>query len=345
MDSSNDIFLSIVIVAENQCQTLEQTLRATGDAANRCSQDHEIVVVENGSEDGSVELLKSLCSDDGIPNLQVYVLTKKTESDIAAWAGVANALGDYVAVINPMNDDIESLPSMLTVAMGEVDVVFAANSNTATTSIPYRVASSLFGALVSRLLGIDINSEMPFYRVLSRRVVNYMLEHSESGLAYRWLPAFSGFNKASITYNTKVQPARRGLIREVDRGIRMLVSSTAGPMRIVTLLSFFGAVMNLLYSGYVIGVALFKEDVAAGWVTLSLQQSGMFFLISLVLLILGEYILHMVQLATNAPSYYIANEYTSARITRHSRLNVEAISTVDGLTHDLDHFATGHHDH
>ncbi len=108
----------------------------------------------------------------------------------------------------------------------------------------------------------------------------------------------------------------------------MLVSSTYGPMRIVTLLSLFGAAMNLLYSAYVIAVAVIKEDVAPGWVTLSLQQSGMFFLICLVLLILGEYVLHMVRLAANAPSYHVADEFTSAIVTRRQRLNVET-STAD----------------
>ncbi len=62
-------------------------------------------------------------------------------------------------------------------------------------------------------------------------------------------------------------------------------------MRMVTSLSLFGAVANVLYSIYVVGISLFKVDVEPGWVSLSLQQSGMFFLISLVLLVLGEYIL------------------------------------------------------
>ena len=63
--------------------------------------------------------------------------------------------------------------------------------------------------------------------------------------------------------------------------------------------------------------------MSPGWVTLSLQQSGMFFLLSLVLLVLGEYVLHMAKLAANAPSYYVTDEFTSAQITRQDRLNVE----------------------
>ena len=109
----------------------------------------------------------------------------------------------------------------------------------------------------------------------------------------------------------------------MDRGMRLLVSTTQAPMRLVTSLSLFGAVANLVYSIYVVGVGFFKTDVAPGWISLSLQQSGMFFLISLVLLVLGEYILHMASLSNEGPLYHVGQEFTSARLTRREKLNIE----------------------
>ena len=80
---------------------------------------------------------------------------------------------------------------------------------------------------------------------------------------------------------------------------------------------------NAVYSLYVIGIFLWKADVAPGWVTLSLQQSGMFFLLSLVMWVLGEYILHMVSMINEGPSYHVAQEFTSAIMKRRERLNVD----------------------
>ena len=94
-------------------------------------------------------------------------------------------------------------------------------------------------------------------------------------------------------------------------------------MRLVTTLSLFGAVINLVYSVYVVAVAFIKTDVAPGWVSMSLQQSGMFCLISLVLLVLGEYILNMVSLQNEGPLYHVGQEFTSARMTRREKLNIE----------------------
>ena len=101
-------------------------------------------------------------------------------------------------------------------------------------------------------------------------------------------------------------------------------------MRIVTSLSLFGAAANLLYSAYIVAIGIFKADVAPGWVSLSLQQSGMFFLISMVLLVLGEYILHMTRLNNEGPLYHVAQEFTSVRMTRREKLNVEDVPASAG---------------
>jgi hypothetical protein len=53
----------------------------------------------------------------------------------------------------------------------------------------------------------------------------------------------------------------------------------------------------------------------------------MFFLISLVLLVLGEYILHMASLSNEGPLYHVGQEFTSARMTRKEKLNIEDVST------------------
>ena len=64
--------------------------------------------------------------------------------------------------------------------------------------------------------------------------------------------------------------------------------------------------------------------MAKGWTTLSLQQSGMFFLISLVLFVLTEYLIQTIQLSTQGPAYFVVRESTSALLTHRHRLNVES---------------------
>jgi len=317
------VFLTLVLVLRNAAAQAEALLAAASQQLSALVSDHEIIVVDNASADDSLALYRRLTGEDGIANLQVFALTKEVDSDTASWVGLENALGDYIAVLDPLADDIAFLPALLARAVEGADVVFARNTQRPPQSVAYRFSAAVFNRLYRWFNGIDLAQDAPQYRLLSRRVVNFILQHPQPALTYRHLPATGGFARANLSYAAVPrQAAAKRLGDSIDRGMRMLVSTTRAPMRMVTTLSLFGAVSNLLYSGYVLAVWMLKDDVAPGWVSLSLQQSGMFFLLSLVLLVLGEYILNMASLTNEGPRYHIAREFTSARMLRREKLNI-----------------------
>ncbi|WP_431276898.1 glycosyltransferase [Variovorax ureilyticus] len=286
----------------NRAPELKSILAEISNAIGPMVSDYELIVVDNASDDGSSDEFYRLTLSDGLPNLQVYALAKEVDLDTASWVGLENALGDFVAVLDPFADDINFLPTMLDRAVKGLDVVFASNSQQGRQGIAYRFCSFLFNSIYKSISGVNLAKEAPQYRVLSRRLVNLIHQHSMPAVSYRHLPATSGYAKVTLGYSSEPRDrAQKSLSHSVDRGMRLIVSTTRVPMRLVTSLSLFGAVANLAYSVYVICIALFKETVAPGWVTLSLQQSGMFFLISLVLLVLGEYMLHMASLTDEGP--------------------------------------------
>lgn len=329
MTSPLPVFLSLVIPVRNQADQLQTLVEEIGQILGQFVSDYEIVVVDNGSTDDSVTRLKALTEPDGLPNLQIYALTNEVDTGTASWVGLENALGDFIAVLDPMTDDIAFLPEMLDKAVTGADVVFAENTQKPKQSVLYRLAYAVFNGLYTKISGVNLGKEAPPYRLLSKRVVNFILQHRQPSLAYRHLPATAGFARCNLTYSAlpKIAHGKR-LADSIDRGMRLLVSTTRAPMRIVTSLSLFGAVANVLYSIYVVVIAVLKADVAPGWISLSLQQSGMFFLISLVLLMLGEYILHMASLSNEGPFYHVGQEFTSARMTRREKLNIEEVATA-----------------
>ncbi|MDO9012243.1 MAG: glycosyltransferase [Gallionella sp.] len=330
---SYPIFLSVVLVVRNQASSLESILTEVSSPISGLVSDYELIIVDNASADDSVTVLKRMTREGGLPNLQVYALTKEVDSDTASWVGLENALGDFVAVFDSAADSINFLPNLLERAFDGADVVFAANQQKPRQSLAYRACYSVFNSIYQRFNGIDLANEAPSYRVLSKRVVNFILQHPMPSLSYRHLPATGGFTKVNLSYSAKTRPSRpKRLGESIDRGMRLLVSTTRAPMRLVTALSLFGAGANLFYSFYVIAVALLKTDVAPGWVSLSLQQSGMFFLISLVLWMLGEYILHMVSLSNEGPMYHVAQEFTSSVMTRREKLNIEETRAANERT-------------
>jgi glycosyltransferase involved in cell wall biosynthesis len=324
MSTQLPIFLSLVITNRNQADQIQPLLAEVSRLLGELVSDHEIVIVDNASDDDSLLRLKVLTDIDGLPNLQVYALTKEVDADTASWVGLENALGDFVAVIDPLTDDISFLPEMLDKAVSGVDVVFANNEQKPAQSFAYRGAYAIFNLLYQWFNDIHLAKEAPQYRVLSRRVVNFILQHPQPAMTYRHLPATGGFARVNLNYSAAPRISyTKQLGESIDRGMRLLVSTTRAPMRLVTSLSLFGAIANLVYSIYVVAIGFLKADVAPGWISLSLQQSGMFFLISLVLLVLGEYILHMASLSNEGPLYHVGQEFTSARMTRREKLNIE----------------------
>jgi hypothetical protein len=321
---SYPILLSVILVLRNSAITVESVLTDISTSLVKLVGDYELIIVDNASEDDSIAVLKKLSGEGGLSNLTVYALTKEVDSDTASWVGLENALGDFVTVIDPATDSIDFLPNLLECALEGADVVFASNQQKPKQSWSYRVCYSVFNLIYHGSNGIDLANDAPSYRVLSKRVVNFILQHPMPSLTFRHLPATGGFTKVNLKYSAKTRTLHAKRLGEsIDRGMRLLVSTTRAPMRLVTTLSLFGAGANLLYSFYVIAVALLKADVAPGWVTLSLQQSGMFLLISLVLWIMGEYVLHMAGLANAGPMYHVAQEFTSAVMTRREKLNIE----------------------
>lgn len=322
------VFLSIVFVLRNRNDLLENVIKSVSEEFSIIVDDYELIIIDNASDDQSIETLKSLTGQSGYPNLQVYALTKEADPDTASWVGLENALGDFVAVLDPMLEDISYLPEMLDKAVSGADVVFAYNLQQPRQSFGYRVAYAAFNFLYKSLNGIHLAKEAPQYRLLSKRVVNFILQHPQPAVTYRHLPATGGFTRINMEYSSKpLAKNTKKLSESIDRGMRLLVSTTQAPMRLVTSLSLFGAAANLIYSLYVVAIGLFKTDVAPGWVSMSLQQSGMFFLISLVLLVLGEYILHMTSLSNEGPLYHVGQEFTSARMIRREKLNIEDVSS------------------
>lgn len=322
-------FLSVVFVVRNQSEAIEQILSNAASVIMSIVSDYELIVVDNASDDDSIAVLKRLTSESGLANLQIYALTKEVDADTASWVGLENALGDFVVVVDPLADDISFVPKMLDQAVSGADVVFANNEQKPTQSLRYRAGYAVFHWLYHAFNGVHLAKEAPQYRILSKRVINFILQHPQPAMTYRHLPATAGFASAYLSYSAAPKASRaKRLGDSLDRGIRLLVSTTRAPMRLVTSLSVFGAVTNLLYCVYVIAVGILKTDVAPGWISLSLQQSGMFFLISLVLLVLGEYILNMASLSNEGPLYHVGQEFTSARMTRREKLNIEEVAST-----------------
>lgn len=317
--------LSVVFSVQNEAGVLTDIIARVGRITSSLASDYEIVIVNNGSTDQTPDILQQLTSESGEANIQVYTLAGRVDDFTARWVGVENALGDIVISIDPRHGDIDNLELLAREAANGNDIVFTRRTfPRGRRSLPRTLIYKAFGSATKASTGLDLDSYSTILIAISRKVVNYLLQFPEPQIKFRNLPSTTGFRRTTITIPQRRHNGRDIKLKEsLSRGIQLVTSSSENPLRLATSLSAFGAFASFAYSVYVVLIWAFKEDVAPGWVSLSMQQSAMFFLISLVLLVLSEYVLEISRKANSGPAYYIANELTSAKLTRKERLNVE----------------------
>lgn len=328
-----DAFVSAVLVVRDGETAVADAIRRLHASLVETATERELIVIDNGSTDGTFDAASEVARD--LPDVQVVCLSRSVERDAATFAGIEAALGDYVVVLEPTDAQIALLPSMVEAARDGHDLVFAEpRGGLARPGAVDRLLAGLYRRAFRWSTGLDLSGELLHTRLLSRQVINFLLQHENAPLLLPTLPSVAGFPKTKITYDESADaPAlQRSLASQAERGVGMLLTVTALPARLTTVVSLLAGFLNVLYAGYVVLIYLFKDDVAEGWTTLSLQISGMFFLFSIVLALLSEYVIRIFQGGLGRPAYHVAREFRSPAITREERLNVLRGDTTGSLT-------------
>lgn len=319
------ILLSVVVTVQDEATGLERRILEISEIVARLVSDYELILVDNGSTDQTLSELQRLATDQGVPNLQVFSLAERVDVHTARWVGIENCLGDHVVCLDWHQDDPLRLESIVRKAGEGFDLVFTRRSAQASKKKnPKFLLYRTFGAIARRGMGITLDAYSPTFIAVSRRIINYVLQFPDPQIKFRNIASTSGFKRTCIILPAAPTHTPTINLREsVLRGIKLVTASSSLPLRMATLLAASGALISFLSSFYAFLIWIFKKDVAPGWVSLSIQQSVMFFLISMVLLVLSEYVLEISRKSSSGPSYYIADEFTSTNLTRKQRLNIE----------------------
>ena len=116
--AQNAQLLSVVVVVQDQAGDVPAIARELNGVLDALAVHYEIVFVDNGSRDETLSELRRLTRGAEFSDVQVYALHRAVDKDVAAWAGVENAHGDYVAVVDADEAAIGTIAPMLAGAAG-----------------------------------------------------------------------------------------------------------------------------------------------------------------------------------------------------------------------------------
>jgi len=323
--SKYSLFLSIVCVLQNKENECKQTISNLSKVITKLTDDYEIIVVDNSSNDETIKILEDLTrGNNSIKNLQIFSLTNKVDKNTAIWAGVENSLGDYVITVDPEIDDVNFIPEILEKNTPNTDILFINNNYEPKLDIFNKLLILLNKFFLTFIPKTKINYKGSEFRMISRKVINFMFNYPKPYIVFCNLASITGFNKLNVEYYHKFKVAKKDQsIFNINNSVIDIIKRNHFPIRLASILMLLSSLLNLLYVFYIALVYIFKSSVEEGWTTLSLQLSGMFFLISLVLFIICEYLYNLNNSTNDGPLFHIGQEFKSENNQNFEKLNIE----------------------
>lgn len=310
-----DVFVSAVVRLHNSAERVEHLLGELHPLLAANYQNFEIVLVDDASGDGTIARVETLLPRFSC--VRLIPLSREVGTETALTAGLEAAIGDFVVTLEPEFDPPGELLAMVEQARRGADIVAGVTDTVTGRSLPYRALRALFYRLARFFLGTDLIRGATFYRVLSRQAVNALTRIRARRRYFALLVSEIGYGLKTHPYQRRL-PADHSpdlsLIEALRLGSSVLIHNTLAPLRLVAVVGVVGSLLSLLYGCYALVVFLLKRDVMPGWTTLSIQSSGLFFLLFVMLALIGEYVGRVLEETMSRPRYHLRGELTSTQM-------------------------------
>ena len=323
MTGKSDLLVSVVCAVHNGQDHIGNFLHSVTALLKARYKNYEIVVVDDGSDDNTSEIIKDVQTRE--TNIQLYRLARSVGPDISLVAGLDQCLGDVIITLETRFDPLDPIPAMIARFEEGNDIVYGERMD----RLPgerrdhYQRFARLFVWLFTKITGYDLPVAASSLRLFSRRTLGLILDNADRYSLLRVLPAFTGLRFATVPYERRDAPQHgREIVHALRRGISIILLSSVWPLRALAILSIVAAFFNLAYMVYVVTVLFVKSQVAEGWVSMSLQISGLFFLLFVVLAVLSEYIGRLFLQNQHRARYIIAEERVSESLASERLLNI-----------------------
>lgn len=272
-------------------------------------QDFEIILVDDGSQDNSYQVIQKICSQN--PRVKGLILSRNFGHQIALDAGLRRSTGENIIMLD---SDLQHPPSLIPLLLEKrsegFHIVNTVRVKTEDASLFKRVSSKIFYILINYLSDTKITPGAADFRLMSRASLNELLKMPETDRFTRGMVNWLGFNSTYINYSARSRYAGASsysIWKMVYFALTCVTSFSSKPLRISFVLGLITIGILFLYLAYCL-VDFFYHGVVRGWSSLYFTMTflGSVQLISIG--ILGEYIARIYKEVKNRPSYIVQEE-------------------------------------
>lgn len=304
--------LSFVVPAFNEAGNITKTVARISEAARALVSSFEIIIVDDGSQDGTFDEAKGLCENHPVRTLR---LSRNFGKEHAIMAGLERSIGTAVVIIDAdLQEPLCHLQTMLAHREDGYEMVYTTRARRDDESWQKRTLTRAFYALLNFRSETITPADARDFRLMDRRVVDALCALPERNRFMKGLYGWVGFRTIAIPIDldqreTGISKFRFGGLMKL--ALTGLTSFTEWPLRVWTGIGMTVAAFSIFF-GLAIAARtiLFGIDVP-GWSTLVVAVSllGGVQLISIG--VLGEYLARVFTEVKGRPGYIVAEDHTA----------------------------------
>lgn len=319
--------LSIVMPVYNEQDVVAELRRRVTDFLATLPGEAEVVLVNDGSADQTLEMLLLWAREDR--RIKVVGLARNFGHQLAITAGMDMASGDAIVVMDSdLQDPPEVIPDMIREYCKGYDVVYGKRTSRSGDSPFKKMSCWVFYRMMTTLIHKDLPTDVGDFRLISRTVLDALKSMRETHRFLRGMVTWVGFPQTAVYYDRHARHAGdskypfRKLLKLAWTGA---ISFSALPLRISLGLGLFSAGLGLIVGVYAVTSKIVAwahgQNVTQGWTSLTCLICLLCGAVLVSNGILGEYIgrifeeikgrpLYLVSLTANLPKSMAAPERT-----------------------------------
>ena len=304
------MMISIVIPVLNEEELIDELYNQTSAALNAITTDWEVICVNDGSNDNTLNKLVSIHEKDR--RWKIISLSKNFGHQPAIWAGLNYAQGDHIGIMDgDLQDDPANFQKFIAQHSPTVDILYAVRTKRKENFFK-RTAYRGFYRLLKNVFGVKVPLDSGDFCLMKKKVVDEMLSMPEHSLFIRGIRSWVGFNQVGVDcernerFSGQPKYSTRKLMKLAYDG---MFSFSDFPIKFLGKLGLIIIMASIAYAGYIITKRFVWGQVPAGFTTLIIVILFFGGVQLVTVRILGEYLLRIYNESRKRPLYIISNKY------------------------------------
>ncbi|HCT30570.1 MAG TPA: glycosyltransferase [Bacteroidales bacterium] len=301
------IELSVIVPVYNEQEIISQLYTRLSAAVESITPNYEFIFVNDGSRDATLLGLINLAEKD--KRVKYINFSRNFGHQIAVSAGLDYCNGNAVVIIDgDLQDPPELIPELYRKYKEGNEVVYAKRIKRKGETLFKRVTAKLFYRILKRITSVDIPMDVGDYRLVDRKIVDYLKQMPEQNKFLRGQIAWLGFRQTFVEFERDSRTTGKTgypLSKMIKFALDGITGFSNSPLRLVTNLGLFISLVAFLVIIYALYAHYFLHQTITGWTSLIISSMFIGGIQLLSIGIIGEYISRINTNVRNRPLYIV----------------------------------------